>query len=97
MPDKKKAICSICQKVLAYSGGTLNLCEYLSSKHSLQYFSACSDMPTTGSKMKRLDGFVQPFKCTEARAKGITDRVSQMIVQDLWLIRMVECEGFQNF
>ena len=82
--------------MLAYSGGTLNLCEHLSSKHSLQYFSAGSDMTTTGSKMKRLDGFVQPSKCTEVRAKGITDRVSQMIVQDLWLIRMVECEGFQN-
>ena len=43
-----------------------------------------------------LDGFVKSLKCTEARAKGITDRVSQMIVQDLRPIRIVECEGFQN-
>ena len=35
-------------------------------------------------------------KCTEARAKGITDWVSQRIVQDLRPIRIVECEGFQN-
>lgn len=32
----------------------------------------------------------------KAHAKGITDRVSQMITQDLPLIRMGECEGFWN-
>ena len=96
MPDKKKAICSICQKALAYSGSTLNLHKHLSSKHLLQYFSAGSDTTITGSKMKTLDGFVKPSKCMKTRAKGITDRVSQMIVQDLRLIRMDECEGFQN-
>ena len=36
-PDKKKAICSICHKELAYSGGTTNLCDHVSSKHPLQY------------------------------------------------------------
>ena len=46
--------------------------------------------------MKSLDGFVKSSKCTEARAKGMIDQVSQIIVQDLWPIRMVECEGFQN-
>ena len=83
MPGKKKAICSVCQKVLAYSDGTLNLHEYLSSKHSLQYFSAGSEMTTTGSKRKMLDEFVKPSNCTKACAKGIADQVSQMIVQNL--------------
>ena len=46
--------------------------------------------------MITLDGFVNSSKCTEARAKGITDWVSQMIAQDLRPIRMVECEGFRN-
>ena len=62
----------------------------------LQYFSAGSDMTITGSKMKTLHGFVKPSKCMKARAKGTTDRVSHMIVQDLWLIRIGEYEGFQN-
>ena len=97
MADKKKAICSICKKALAYSGGTRNLCEHLSSQHSLQNFSAGSGKTTTGNKtITSLDGFVKCSKCAEAHAKGITDRVSQMIVQDLRPIRIVECEGFQN-
>ena len=93
-PDKKKAICSICHKELAYSGGTTNLRDHVSSKHPLQYFPA--GKTATGSKTTTLDGFVRPSKCSEARAKGITDRVSQMIVQDLRPIRLVECEGFRN-
>ena len=97
MADKKKAICSICKKALAYSGSTRNLREHLSSRHSLQNFSAGSCKTTTGNKaITSLDGFVKSSKCTEARAKEITHRVSQMIVQDLRPIRIVECEGFQN-
>ena len=92
--NKKKAICSICKKALAYSGGTTNLRDHLSSQHSLHNFSAGSGKTTTGSKMITLDGFVKSSKCTEARAKRITDRVSQVIVQDLRPIRIVECEGF---
>ena len=93
-PDKKKAICSICHKELAYSGGTTNLHDHVSSKHPLQYFPA--GKAATGSKTASLDGFVRPSKCSKACAKGITDRVSQMIVQDLRPIRLVECEGFRN-
>ena len=96
MQDKKKAICSIYRKVLEYSGGTTNLHKYLSSKSLLQYFSTGNDKKTTKSKMKTLDGFVTPSKCTETYAKEITDLVSQTIIQDLRLIRMVKCDGFQN-
>ena len=46
--------------------------------------------------MKSLDRFVKSSKCTEAHAKGIIDQVNQIIVQDLWPIRMVECEGCWN-
>ena len=59
-PDKKKAICSICHKELAYSGGTTNLRDHLSSKHPLQYFPA-SKTPA-GSKTTTLDGFVRVSK-----------------------------------
>ena len=56
-PDKKKAICSICHKELAYSGGTTNLRDHVSSKRPLQYFPA-SKTPT-GSKTTTLYGFVR--------------------------------------
>ena len=69
MADKKKAIRSICKKALVYSGGTRNLCEHLSSQHSLQNFSAGGGKTTTGKKMiTSLDGFVKSSKCTEACA-----------------------------
>ena len=77
-PDKKKAICSICHKELAYSGGTTNLRDHVSSKHPLQYIPA--GKMATASKTESLSGFVRPSKCSDARAKNITDRVSQMIV-----------------
>ena len=50
----------------------------------------------TGSKTTTLDGFVRVSKCSDARAKSVTDQVRQMIVQDLRPIRLVECEGFWN-
>lgn len=36
--DKKRAICSICQKDLAYSGETTNLCEHLSQNIRINIF-----------------------------------------------------------
>ena len=90
--DKKKAVCSICDKALSYLGGTTNLRDHLQAKHPLQYFTTTK--PTTECTM--LDDFVRRTKCSEARAKNITDRVSQMIVQDLRPIRIVECEGFRS-
>ena len=59
-------------------------------------FSAGSDTTTTGSKTKTLNGFVKASKCMKAQVKVITDWVSHMLVQDLWLIRMGECEGFRK-
>ena len=66
----------------------------MSSKHPLQYFP--DSKTPTGSKTTTLDGSVRVSKCSDARAKSVTDRVRQMIVQDLWPIRLVECEGFWN-
>ena len=43
-----------------------------------------------------MDDFVRRTKCSKACAKNITDRVSQMIGQDLRPIIIVECEGFRS-
>ena len=43
-----------------------------------------------------IDDFVRQTKRSEIRAKNITDRASQLIVQDLRPIRIVECEGFRS-
>jgi len=77
--DRKKAVCTICDK-LSYLGGTTNLRDHLEAKHALQY--CATNKPTTGHTTT-MDEFVRHTKCSEACAKNITDRVSQMIVQDL--------------
>jgi len=46
--------------------------------------------------MQLLTIFVWQTKCSEARAKNITDQVSQMTVQDLCPIKIVECKGFRS-
>ena len=39
---------------------------------------------------------MKSYKCSKSHAKSITDWVSQIIVQDLWPIRIIECEGFKD-
>ena len=89
--DAKKATCKICNKELAFLGGTMNLRNHLTSKHALDY---CPE--PKGKKSTTLDGFLKPVKCTDAHMKNITDRVTQMIVQDLRPVRVVECDGFRS-
>ncbi len=91
--DMKKAMCTICRKELAYLGRTTNLRDHLTSQHALCYNADKKNE----SKKKTLDRFIiRPAKCSDARMKNITDRVTQMIVRDLRPIRVVECEGFRN-
>jgi len=47
-------------------------------------------------KSSTLDEPVRPMRCSEAHAKDISDRKSQMIVQDLRPIQIVECNGFHD-
>ena len=78
--DMKKAMCTICHKELAYLGGTTNLCDHLTSQHTLCY----NPYKKNESKKKTLDRFIiRPAKCSDARMKNITDRVTQMIIRDL--------------
>ena len=53
--DKKKAVCSICDKALSYSLGPTNLRDHLQAKHPLQYFTTTK--PTI--KCTTLDDFVR--------------------------------------
>ena len=94
--DRRKAVCTICKKEFAYLGGTTNLRNHLASKHSTLYCPDNEMTMTENRKTSTLDGFVRPAKCSEARAKNISDRVTNMIVQDLRPIRTVECDGFRN-
>ena len=91
---KRLFVLFVRKNYVAYSGGTMNLCDHLTLKHTLQYFP--TSRATTGSKTTTLDGFLKSSKCSESCAKSIMDRVSQMIVQDLRPIRIVEYEGFKN-
>ena len=71
----------------------MNLCDHLTSQYVLCY----NPDKKNESKKKTLNRFIiRPAKCSDALMKNITDRVTQMIVQDLRPIRVVECEGFRN-
>ena len=47
--DREKAVCSICDKELSYSGGMTNLQDHLEAKHALQFYA--TSKPTTGRTM----------------------------------------------
>jgi len=66
--DRKKAVCTICDKELSYLGGTTNLRDHLEAKHALQY--CATSKPTTG-RTTTMDEFVRRTKYSEARAKNI--------------------------
>jgi len=92
--DQRKAICTIYKREFAYLGGTTNLRNHLSSKHSMLSSQDVETAMTKCRKSSTLDGFVRPTRCSEVRAKNISDRVTHMIVQDPRPIHIVECNGF---
>ncbi len=85
--EAKKAKCQLCNKELAFHGGTSNLRDHLSKVHPLSYRK-----PQPGG----IDTFVKPRQCSEARAKEITERIARMLALDLRPLRTVECDGFRD-
>ena len=95
LPKKKNRVkCKICTKGIAYSGGTTNLREHLVAKHPLQYKGQPSSSKSSPKQQGTLLSFTRPTRCSEPRAKEITDRISYMITADTRPIQMVEGEGF---
>jgi len=93
---KKPCVTVVCSKEFAYLGGTTNLRNYLMSKHWRQYKPDVEASTIESRKKSTMDDFVRPAKCSDTRAKCITDRVTQMLVTDLRQIRTAECNGFRS-
>ena len=66
------------------------------SKHWRQYKPDVEASTIEGRKKSTMDDFVRPAKCSDTRAKCITDRVTLMLVTDLCQIRTAERNGFHS-
>ena len=94
--EQKKALCTICNKLYAYCGGTTNLREHLEAFHSVVYKRRRSLEEESGSSQRSLDSFLRPKQCSDARAKDIVQKIVSMIIVDMRPIRIVECPGFRS-
>ena len=83
----KSALCKICNKEYAYHEGISNLRNHLMRSHPSKLYSPqghCS-----------LDPYLSHSKCSDARAKKITEHIVDMVVRYLWLAALVEGAGFK--
>ena len=83
----KSALCKICNKEYAYHGGTSNLRDHLMRAHpSKLHFpqGQCS-----------LDPYLSHSKCSDGRAKKITEYIVDMVVHDLRPAALVKGAGFK--
>ena len=83
----KSALCKICNKEYAYHGGTSNLRDHLMCLHP-------SKLPSP-SNQPLLDSFLKQSKCSDYRAKKITEHIVDMFVCDLRPATTVEGSGFK--
>lgn len=85
----KKVKCLLCNppKEIAYHGGTTNLREHLASQHPLDY-------KKDAAKQTSLLDFSKRSRCSEARAKQITELITDMVILDMRPLRLVEGAGF---
>ena len=93
--EQNKAICKLCNKELAYRGGTINLREHLKSKQSLTYKPATTTQATI-LKHTTLSSCAKLHFCSKAQLQAITDKIANMITLDLRPIHIVESEGFKD-
>ena len=92
--DRKKATCQLCSKELAFKSGTTNLREHLMSKHCGTYKSQSTKCASKEKQGTLLQTFSKPKRCSNARAKEITDHIANFVALDMRPINAVEGEGF---
>ncbi|KAK1879672.1 Zinc finger BED domain containing protein 4 [Dissostichus eleginoides] len=86
--DKKKAVCQICDKKLAYHSGTTTLKSHLDAVHPH------ASQPSTSSTIQQTLQSQKPI--TEKRKREITDAIEDFIAMDMRPIYIVEGEGFRK-
>ena len=94
LKESRQAQCKLCDKKLAYHGGTSNLRNHLLQIHPLHYKK---DSGTSDSRQQTLKSMLKSTTpCTVTRSKEIQDKIVRMIVLDMRPINMVECSGFRE-
>ena len=90
----KKAVCTLCDGQLVYTGGTTNLLNHLETKHPVTYKAATGEASGTKSKQKTLSF---PSKlCLPDRANGITNRIAEFVARDLRPFATVDGVDFKQ-
>lgn len=85
--------CKLCSKDYAYRGGTSNLREHLLRIHPSDFKALTKEKPPL--RQSTVDGFVCRAKCSNARAKQITELIANMVARDIRPAAIVEGEGFK--
>lgn len=95
--DKKHAKCTVCNKVLAYHGGTSNLRSHLSDVHKISFESA-GKSPAVGGSVSAGDisSFFKPKACSQQRTNGTNERIVEFIARDLRPVSVVSGVGFKG-
>ena len=83
----KSTLCKICNKQYAYHVGTSNLHDHLTRAHPSKL---CSPQ-----NQSSLDPYLSHSKCSDARAKRITDHIVDVVICDLRPAALVEGAGFK--
>ena len=74
------ATCTLCEKVLAYRGGTSNLWDHLLRSYPREYHHKDKQQSTLNSIVK---------KCSDARAKVISELLIDLVALDVRPVRFV--------
>ena len=74
------ATCTLCEKVLAYRGGTSNLRDHLMRSHPREYHHEDKQQSTLDSIVK---------KCSDARAKVISELLVNLVALDVRPVRFM--------
>jgi len=80
-------LCKVCENEYAYHGGTSNLRDHLVCAHPSK-LRPPEDLPC-------LYVYLSKAKCSESRAKKITEHIVGIVLRDLCPAAMVEGVGFQ--
>ena len=86
---EKKVKCLLCNphKEIAFHGGTTNLREHLASQHPFHYSTTQQSKPPSLTLASTLIAL-------RLIQKEITELIVEIVVVDMFPLRMVECEGF---
>ena len=89
--SEKSIKCNLCNKMLAYHGGTSSMLQHLDRKHPAQ-----TTKRSGGRKQTSLDVFMRKRICSSERAGVISDHIAGVIVNDLCPINLMAGQAFKD-